>query len=397
MNRALKPASAGFAAVVAAMLLLGLSVSAPAQPQGKAKAKGKARPAQVNVVTIAEGLDHPWSMAWLPNGDMLVTERSGQVRIVRDGQLDPNPIAGVPPVHAVRLSGLMEVFLHPDFEQNQYIYLTYTKDINLDTGDVATTLARGRFVDGAIADMEDILVGDIWPGNGGSGARAMFGPDGYIYMTTGASNGLAAQDPGSTRGKILRLTDDGGPAPGNPFANVAGARPEVYSIGHRNSLGLAFNSYSGELWSNENGPYGGDEINRIVPGGNYGWPYVSFGKEYANTVENNPETVYVKEGMIDPAIHWNPSVAPSGMMFYDGDRFPQFQRSLFVGAMLGGATGSGHLERIIMDEQWRETGRQSLLTDLGRRIRDVRQGPDGLIYVLTDEADGMLLRLEPGE
>lgn len=397
MNRALKPASAGFAAVVAAMLLLGLSVSAPAQPQGKAKAKGKARPAQVNVVTIAEGLDHPWSMAWLPNGDMLVTERSGQVRIVRDGQLDPNPIAGVPPVHAVRLSGLMEVFLHPDFEQNQYIYLTYTKDINLDTGDVATTLARGRFVDGAIVDMEDILVGDIWPGNGGSGARAMFGPDGYIYMTTGASNGLAAQDPGSTRGKILRLTDDGGPAPGNPFANVAGARPEVYSIGHRNSLGLAFNSYSGELWSNENGPYGGDEINRIVPGGNYGWPYVSFGKEYANTVENNPETVYVKEGMIDPAIHWNPSVAPSGMMFYDGDRFPQFQRSLFVGAMLGGATGSGHLERIIMDEQWRETGRQSLLTDLGRRIRDVRQGPDGLIYVLTDEADGMLLRLEPGE
>ncbi len=365
-----------------------LATDAHGQPQGKAK---KAAPTQVHVVTMASGLVHPWSLAFLPNGDMLVTERPGRLRILHDGRLDPESIPGVPKVHAVRLSGLMEILPHPNFAQNQIVYLTYTKDITDKL--VATTLARARFDGKQLLDVKDILVCDSWAGDGGSGSRLAFGKDGMLYMTTGASNGNAAQEPGSLRGKILRLRDDGTPAPGNPFEGKAGYRAEIYSLGHRNSLGLAFNPVTGDLWNNENGPYGGDEINVIKPGGNYGWPKVSFGREYTG-----PRIPNFGEGMIGPIVFWAPSIAPSGMAFYTGDRFPQWKNNVLVGAMLGGAVqGVGHLERIVFDENWDETSRQSLLTDLKQRIRDVRQGPDGLIYVLTDEDNGALLRLEPAE
>ncbi|HLK46624.1 MAG TPA: PQQ-dependent sugar dehydrogenase [Bryobacteraceae bacterium] len=355
------------------------------QPQGRKKAP----PTPVRAVTMATGLWHPWSLAFLPNGDMLVTERNGKLRLMHDGRLDAEPIGGVPPVHSVRLSGLMEVLLHPQFTQNHLVYLTYTKDVA--EGQVATTLARGRLEGHQLAEVKDILICDPWAGDGGSGSRLAWGRDGTLYMTTGASNGNAAQEPGSLRGKILRLRDDGTAAPGNPFAGRAGHRPEIFSMGHRNSLGLALNPATGEIWNNENGPYGGDEINIIKAGANYGWPKVSFGREYTGAKIPN-----FGEGMTQPVVFWAPSIAPSGMAFYTGDRFPDWKNNVLVGAMLGGAVqGYPHLERIIFDENWDEIGRQSLLADLRKRIRDVRQGPDGLVYVLTDEEDGALIRLEP--
>src|SRR5215467_7975054 len=215
------------------------------QPQGEKKAK-KAKQIKVRAVTMASGLSHPWSLAFLPNGDMLVTERSGKLRRVQDGRLDPEPIAGVPAVHAVRLSGLMEVLPHPNFAQNQLVYLTYTKDVGPEM--VATTLARARLEGNRLVDVKEILVCDAWAGDGGSGARLVWGRDGMLYMTTGASNGNAAQEPGSLRGKILRLRDDGTPAPGNPFAGKPGYRPEIFSMGHRNSLGLTVHPVTGEVW-----------------------------------------------------------------------------------------------------------------------------------------------------
>ena len=373
--------------VMAALLPTGMQ----GQPPGKEKNKQKAKQTAVRTVTIATGLWHPWSLAWLPNGDMLVTERNGKLRVVRDSRLDSEPIAGVPPVHSVRLSGLMEVLPHPNFAQNHWIYLTYTKDVGPDL--VATTLARGKLEGNRLTGVKDILICDAWAGDGGSGSRLVWGRDGMLYMTTGASNGNAAQEPGSLRGKILRLRDDGAAAPGNPFEGRPGYKAEIYSMGHRNQLGLAFNPVTGELWNNENGPYGGDEINIIKPGGNYGWPLVSYGRDYSG-----PQIVSFREGMIGPIVFWAPSIAPSGMAFYTGDRFPDWKNNVLVGAMLGGAAqGYPHLERIIFNEKWDEVGRQSLLTERKQRIRDVRQGPDGLVYVLTDEENGALIRLEPAQ
>jgi glucose/arabinose dehydrogenase len=383
------------ALAVAALTFMAAGPLERAQAQEKAapkeKAKGKAAPSRIKTTVIASGLNHPWSIAWLPNGDMLVTERPGRLRLIHDGVLDPEPISGVPPVHAVRLSGLMEVLPHPNFEQNRWIYLTYTKNIRQEGPVVATTLARGRLEGKALVDVRDLLVCDTWAGDGGSGSRLAWGRDGMLYMTTGASNGNAAQEPGSLRGKILRLTEDGKPAPGNPFEGRAGYRPEIYSLGHRNSLGLAFNPVTGELWNNENGPAGGDEVNIIKPGANYGWPEVSFGRTY-----EGQRIVYTKPGTEPPVIFWAPSIAPSGMLFYTGDRFPAWKGNLFIGAQLGGTVaGMPHLERITLDANQDEIARESLLLDLRQRIRDVRQGPDGLIYVATDEDNGQIIRIEP--
>lgn len=377
-----------------ALLSLGMLLALallPTHISGQPQGKKKAAPTRVRPVTMATGLWHPWSLAFLPNGDMLVTERNGKLRLLHDGRLDPEPIAGVPPVHSVRLSGLMDVLLHPQFAQNHIVYLTYTKDVA--QGQVATTLARGRLEGHQLADVKDILICDPWAGDGGSGSRLAWGRDGMLYMTTGASNGNAAQEPGSLRGKVLRLQDDGTPAPGNPFAGRPGYRPEIFTMGHRNSLGLALNPVTGQLWNNENGPYGGDEINVLKPGANYGWPKVSFGREYSG--EKIPS---FGEGITEPIVFWTPSIAPSGMAFYTGDPFRGWNNNVLVGAMLGGAAqGYPHLERIIFNQEWNETGRQSLLTDLRQRIRDVREGPDQLVYVLTDEADGALIRVEPAE
>jgi glucose/arabinose dehydrogenase len=377
-----------------------LTVDAAAQPNGLPRVALPDGPVVVatadgpiRVVPVVTGLSHPWSVAFLPNGDMLVTERAGQLRLIRDGRLDPMPITGVPTVHAVRLSGLLDIALHPDFESNRWVYLTYTKNIQQEPLEVATTLARGRLEGHALVDVQDIFMTETWPGNGGSASRIVFGPDGYLYMTTGASNGPFAQEPGSVRGKILRLRDDGRPAPGNPFAGQAGYRAEIFSLGHRNQLGLAFNPFTGELWNSEMGPNGGDEVNIILPAKNYGWPLYSYGRTYEGPYVSNPPWA---EGIELPWAHWTPGISPSGLSFYTGDRyFPSWNMSVFIGSVrVGQIQGTGHLSRIQFDENGDERRRESLLTSLGQRIRDVRQGPDGYLYLLTEEDDAALLRLE---
>jgi len=348
---------------------------------------------KIRVVPVGRGLSHPWSLVFLPDGRMLVTERSGQIRVIRDGILDPQPLAGAPKVHAVRLSGLMDIALHPNFSQNQLVYLTYTKNVKPEPLEVATTLARGRLVGNALVDLKDILTADTWPGNGGSASRITFGRDGMLYMTTGASNGDFAQDPTSLRGKILRLQDDGKAAPGNPFAGKAGYAPEVFSLGHRNSLGLAFNPATGALWNSEMGPNGGDEVNIIQPGKNYGWPNISYGRTY----EGPPvSAIPWKEGVELPWAYWVPGISPSGLSFYTGERyFPAWKTSVFIGAMrVGQVEGTGHLVRIQFDENGHERRRELMLTSLAQRIRDIKQGPDGFLYLLTEEDNAAILRLE---
>jgi glucose/arabinose dehydrogenase len=341
---------------------------------------------RVRVVVVTKGLANPWSLAFLPGGDMLVTERAGRLRLIRDGVLVPAPVAGP-------LGGLMDVVLHPRFAENHWVYLTYSK-ANGD-GLIATTLARGRWTGSALADVTDLLIVEPWwDGNGGAASRLAFGRDGMLYMTTGASvaNMKDAQEPGHLKGKVLRLRDDGSVPPDNPFVGRPGYRPEIYSLGHRNQLGLAVHPRTGAIWANEQGPNGGDEINVILPGHNYGWPGVSLGRSY----EGPWQGAFVRDGIEPPLVYWTPSIAVSGMAFYIGDRFPAWRGNAFVGSLrFGEIAGTGHLQRIVFNDRDEELRREMLLTELRQRVRDVRQGPDGLLYVLTDENPGALLRLEP--
>ena len=349
---------------------------------------------KIRVSIAARGLSHPWSMAFLPDGGMLITERPGRLRIFRNGKLDPTPVSGVPKVYAVQLAGLMDVALHPKFAENKLVYLTYNKPG--ENKQVATALARGRLEGGALTAVRDIFVADWLPENAnGFNSRMVFGRDGMIYVTNGASNSDSSQDPHSFRGKVLRLRDDGTVPPDNPFVGRAGYRPEIYTMGHRNTLGLITNPVTGEVWNNENGPNGGDKINVILPGRNYGWPVASYGRTY-----DGPRVSEVpwREGIEQPLVFWVPSIAVSGMAIYTGDRFPAWKNNAFVGSMrTGEIPGTGHLERVVFNAKWEELRRESMLTELHQRIRDVRQGPDGLLYVLTDEDDGALLKIEPAQ
>ena len=357
---------------------------------------------RIRVVVVTTGLSHPWGLAFLPNGDMLVTERSGSLRLIRDGVLDPTPIPGVPEVFTgALLAGLMDVALHPQFAQNRFVYLTYSKP----TRDGSTVaLARGRFDGNVMSEVRDIFVADADGGDeltgGGGASRLAFGPDGMLYMTVGGAieakgSGKSAQDPASHIGKLLRLHDDGSAPDDNPFVDNAGYKAEIYAMGHRNQLGLAFHPHTGALWASEHGPMGGDEVNVILPGRNYGWPVVSYSREYyGSRVSERPW----REDMEPPAIVWIPSIAPSGLQFYTGDRFPAWEGDLFVGsAMTGRVRRTGHVERIGFNQEGQEQRREWLLADLKQRIRDVRQGPDGLLYVLTEEDEAAVLRIEPVE
>jgi len=345
---------------------------------------------RIRVVAVTTDLEYPFSAAFLPDGSMLVTERTGHLRIIRKGALDPKPIAGTPASYWAVESGLpgaihgyMDVALHPQFAQNQLVYLTYTKP--LDEKRRVAALARGRWDGTAITGMKDIFVTDI-----GGASRIAFGRDGTLYMSL---TGNDPQDPNTLGGKVLRLKDDGTVPPDNPFVGQAGKRPEVYSLGHRGTLGLAMHPGTGEIWQNENGPNGGDEINILKPGRNYGWPIVSYGRDYPGPWHNE---VPGHAGFEGPAVLWIPAIAVSGMTFYTGDKLPKWKGDVFVGSLrTGEIPGTGHVERILFNEKMQELRREALLTELRQRVRDVRQGPDGLLYVLTDEKPGAVLRIEP--
>lgn len=345
---------------------------------------------EIIVSVVTKGLSHPWAIAFLPNGDMLVTERPGRLRIVRDGVLDPQVISGVPPVRTDGNGGLMDVALHPRFADNRLVYLTYTKPTGSGRG--APALARGRLEAGVLTDVRDLLVTEAYEGNSGLNGRVVFGRDGKVYMSTGGRVATVSQDSMSLRGKVLRLNDDGSVPDDNPFVKHEGHRSEIYSLGHRNTLGLIVHPETGELWQHENGPNGGDEINIILPGRNYGWPVVSFGRDYSGARLYEP----TQEGMETPLVVWLPAIAVAGMTVYTGDEFPAWKGNVFVGSLRrGGIPGTGHLERIVFNAKTEELRRESMLTELRQRIREVREGPDGFLYLLTDEDVGSLLRIEP--
>jgi glucose/arabinose dehydrogenase len=348
---------------------------------------------------VTKGFNQPWSMAFLPDGSILVTERPGRLRIVRDGVLDPKPVAGVPAVQAGNLAGLMDIALHPRFQENKLVYLTYHKPVAAAAagpgggGNAGTiTLARGRWEGNALVDVRDIF--SAMPT--GNASRMVFGKDGMIYMSVGVGdppNASLAQDTNSLAGKVLRLRDDGSVPADNPFVGRAGYRPEIFTLGHRNPLGLTLNPVTGEIWECEDGPNGGDEINVLQAGKNYGWPVVSFGRFYLGPrVSDKPW----QDGMEQPLVFWVPAIAVSGLTFYTGDKFPNWKNNVFIGGMrTGEVPRSGHLERLDFNDKWEELHREGMLRELQNRIRDVRQGPDGFLYLLTAENDGALIRMEP--
>ena len=345
----------------------------------------------IRVRVVARGLENPWSLAFLPDGAMLVTERPGRLRVLRNGELDPEPVAGLPEVYSGGGGGLLEVTLHPRFAENNRIYWTYTKELPED--DHTAALARGRLEGMTLVDAEEIFAARTGVGGPPAGAPILFGPDGMLYMGVGGANDDIAQRTDNHQGKILRLTEDGQAPPDNPFVGQAGYLPEIFTLGHRNMLGLAVHPETGAVWENENGPQGGDEVNVLEPGANYGWPIVSFGREYAGPRVS--ERTFA-EGLVGPVVFWVPSIAASGMTFYTGDAFPEWQRNLLVGGLqFGRIPGTGQLHRVVFNENWEEIRREALLMELRQRIRNVEQGPDGFVYLVTDEDDGVVLRIEP--
>ena len=352
---------------------------------------------KISASIVTRGLTSPRAIEFLPSGDVLVAERAGALRIVRNGKLDPTPISGTPAVAVLgTATGFMDVKLHPDFASNGLIYLAYHKPAHGEYGNNA--IFRGRWNGAAIVDGKDIFVGDDVDA---LYMKMMFGPDGKLYFTIGCP-GVGtdesigrAQKPDDYAGKTLRLNDDGTVPKDNPFAGKSGYNPEIFTLGHRVNLGIALNPWTNEFWVSEHGPQGGDEINILRPGQNYGWPVVSDGRYYAGQKVNAQP---VGAGMVRPHISYVPSIAPGGMVFYTGDKFPAWQRNLFVGAMrMSNAPRTGHLQRIVFNENWEVVRSEMLLFDLHQRIRDVEQGPDGNLYVITDEgADSVLMRIEPG-
>ncbi len=353
---------------------------------------------EIKLVPVASNLASPFDFTFRNNGDILITERySGKLRVVRDGRLLDRDIRGVPPVYSdVFRAGLMSVALHPD--DDSLVYLTYTKAMEID-GEAEQTVAlvRANLREDRLENVQEIFTARGLD-RGIAASKLLFAPDGSLFMSVGgaymyAGYGDYAQDPDVHYGKLLRLNDDGAAAANNPFSESGEFLPEVYSVGHRNQIGLAFHPESGALWAAENGPQGGDEVNIIEAGGNYGWPLVSYSRQYRGDWVSG---IQQQSEFISPEIIWWPSIAPSGMAFYGGDAFPQWQGNLFVGSMMEGRVpGTGHLERIEFNSRGQEVRRESLLRELAARIVGVKQGPDGLLYVLVDEEQGALLRLEP--
>jgi len=351
------------------------------------------------VTTVVEGLDSPWSLAFLPGGDMLVTERGGTLRIVRNGTLLPTPVAGVPQVRTGGQGGLLDVALHPDFATNRLVYLSYSK-ANADDSQGTTAVVRGRFENDRLTNVEEVFEAKVWSqGRGHHGSRLAFDGNGYLFVSlgdrqvppTGDLEAHPAQDLSRHFGALIRLHDDGRVPSDNPFVGQAGAAPEIWSYGHRNIQGLAIHPETGGVWLTEHGPQGGDELNLTPGGGNFGWPVVGYGVNYRSGSAIHGATM--REGMENPHHVWVPSIGVSGLMVYTGDRFPEWKGDIFAGGLVG-----EQLVRITLEGD-QVINTESLARRMGR-IRDVRQGPDGHIYLVIEGRGGVLtpiLRLEPAE
>jgi glucose/arabinose dehydrogenase len=353
----------------------------------------------IKVSVLARGLERSFAMAFLPNGDLLVSERGGQLRVLRGATgaapaLDPQPVSGIPPLDPpYRNGGLHDLALHPDFASNGWLYFTYNKGEPVAEGQrrrSAVALMRGRYADGALTDVEELFAGDF---GSTSGSRIVFAGDGKLYMTTGGPFGDDAQKLDNVYGKVLRLNHDGSIPDDNPYVGRDGMHPAIYSYGHRDQLGLTEHTASGTILNVEHGVNGGDEVNVIMAGHNYGWPTVSYSRNYDGTPAAD---VRVADGVDDPLLLWVPSIGPSGLAFYSGDKFPAWKGNLFIGsARRGEVDRTGGLERVVFNTELQELRRETLLTELHQRVRDVRQGPDGNLYVLTDGDEFAVLRIEP--
>jgi aldose sugar dehydrogenase len=344
---------------------------------------------------VAQGLDRPWSLLILPDGDMLVSMRySNQILAIRKGVLDQTPVAGLPPMRRI-----FDIVMHPKFNENRWIYFSYSKP-----GDVRTpmVLARGRYDGKSLTGIQDLYTSD--PVTQG-GSRMAFAPDGTIYMTiSGAAGRIAAskdepaldpRKPDTAYGKVIRLRDDGTVPPDNPFVGKPGARPEVYSMGHRDHFGIAPHPVTGQIFQVELGPYGGDKVDILKPGADYGWPDYSYGRQNDSAPMTNPSNV---PGIEPALLVWVPGITPSGLLFYTGDKFPAWKNNLMVGSVVRGrVNGASGVERVVFNDEMWETRRETFLPELKQRIRDIRQGPDGLIYLLTEEVNGTVLKLEPAD
>jgi glucose/arabinose dehydrogenase len=392
-----------FVSAIAALLVVTPAVQAqqPAAPLAGSAQVLDVQGGKIRVVTVATGLNHPWSLAFLPDGRLLVTERNGRLRLIRDNALDPAIVWTTPPGQTG--DGLHAVAVHPNFAQNAFVYVSYPKN-----GPRGNTLAvgRGRLTGSTLTEFTEIFVADAWESSGNLAGHMLFGPDSTLYVMVGDRDRLCctgtednslrmkAQALDNHVGKTLRLRDDGGVPPDNPFVGKAGAKPEIFTYGHRNGYGLAFHPETGELWQAEIGPLGGDEVNILIAGHNYGWPLVSTGRNYTGTLVSDQP--WSRPGMDNPRIHWVPSISPSSIMFYTGDKFPQWKNSLFVGALT-----TRQLQRISFNQPSQAERREPLLLPLNIRVRDVQQSPDGYIYVATeqgsrgDTSDGTVLRIEP--
>jgi glucose/arabinose dehydrogenase len=405
-------------AFFAALGLLTAGISASAQPSappelgdGPWQIETEAGPIRASV--LARDFESPWSLVFMPDGDMLLAERSGRIRVIRNGVVDTKPLSGLPEMAIVGISGLFGLALHPDFEANRLVYFAYAKPNPRDSDLLSLAVARARWDGGsALHDVADIFVARDWysdamgnsndrccgqgPASGSFGARIVFDADNHIYITSGDRNwGDRAQDPGSHLGKILRLNDDGSIPGDNPFVDTPGYLPEIYTLGHRNPTGIRFDPETGQLWSTEFGPRGGDELNRIEAGKNYGWMLISQGEHY------NDEPVELGKrgiaGYVDPVVAWPPSGNPGNLIVYRGDQFPEWRGDVFVAAM----SRPGALVRVSLDANGAATGEERLLSELGQRLRDVVEGPDGRIYVTTERSPfaspGAIIVLEPSD
>ena len=369
--------------------------------------------AKLHVEVVTKGLDHPWGMAFLPDGGILVTERPGRLRLIRNGVLDPQPIEGLPTIYATGISGLTDIVLDPNFASNHLIYMSYSKPApdtppgtNPAQTDATLAVMRAKW-DGAhkLTEVKDILVADAWygkpplpekccgqgPASGSFGGRLALDGEGHLFVTSGDRNfGEKVQDPSNHFGKILRIDLDGTPAKDNPFAGRAGYKADIWSTGHRNQLGLFYDAPTGRLWETEFGPRGGDEINLITKGGNYGWIDVTQGNHYNN--EPSHKGIRGVAGYIDPVWAFPPSGNPGNVAIYRGKLFPQWQGDLLVVNM----SRPPALIRMKLSPEGHVVASESLLTNLNQRLRDVRVVPDGAIYILTDETAGAVLKITPG-